>query len=187
MSRRATQLTLSSQQTQLLNNMAFTHDAGWQPNFGGVLKSIGDGGTYGAMCLRFGNEDELDMTGEYFDEYTDFAFKSNTISCPMLFNHGLPIGSGAVATRFANAVFPNATIERVPNGLFGTIKLSPSDPLQSAVAKMIENGALRFSSGSTTQFARRESGRITRWPIVELSVTPQPAEPRLPKIRPLQS
>ena len=167
--------------------MAFTHSAGWQPNAGGILKSVGDGGTYGAMCVRFGSEDEPDMTGEWFDEFTDFAFKSAEIHVPSLFNHGIPVGTGAAAKRFADAVFPEATIERVDNGLFGTIKLSPADPLQSAVARMIENGALRFSSGSTTQFARRQLGRITRWPIVELSVTPRPAEPRLPKIRPLQT
>jgi len=167
--------------------MAFTHCAGWQPNVGGVLKSVGDGGTYGAMCVRFGSEYEPDTTGEWFDEFTDFAFKSAQLHVPTLFNHGIPVGTGAVAKRFSDAVFPEATIERVPNGLFGTIKLSPADRLQSAVARMIENGALRFSSGSTMQFARRELGRITRWPIVELSVTPRAAEFRLPKIRPLQS
>ena len=167
--------------------MAFTHSSGWQPNYGGVLKSIGDGGTYGAMCVRWGSEDERDTTGEWFDEFTDFAFKSAQMRVPTLFNHGVPVGTDATAKRFADAVFPDATIERVPNGLFGTIKLSPADPLQSAVARMIERGALRFSTGSTTQFARREGGRITRWPIVELSTTARPAEWRLPKIRPLQS
>lgn len=176
-----------SQPIRLLNNnKAFTHHAGWQANFGGVLKSVGDGGTYGALCVRFGSEDEPDTTGEYFDEFTDFGFKSAEIHVPLLFHHGMPIGAGAAAKRFADAVFPDATIERVPDGLFGTIKLSPADALQSAVSRLIENGALRFSSGSTMQFARRELGRITRWPIVELSATPRPAEPRLPKIRPLQ-
>ena len=148
---------------------------------------MGDGGTYGAMCVRWGSEDEPDTTGEWFDEFTDFAFKSSQMRVPTLFNHGVPVGTGTAAKRFADAVFPDATIERVPNGLFGTIKLSPADPLQSAVARMIENGALRFSTGSTMQFARRQGGRITRWPIVELSTTPRPAEPRLPKIRPLQT
>jgi hypothetical protein len=167
--------------------MAFTHRAGWQRNFGGVLKSVGDGGTYGALCVRFGSDFERDLSHEWFDCSTDFAFKSASITVPSLFHHGVPIGTSETAKRFANAVFPDATIERVDGGLFGTIKLSPSDPLQSAVARMIENGALRFSTGSTMQFARREGGRITRWPIVELSTTPNAAEFRLPKIRPLES
>src|SRR5262249_49143101 len=122
--------------------MAFCHSAGWQPNFGGVLKSVGAGGKYGALCVRFGSEDEPDAQGEYFDEYTDFAFKSAQLRPPVLFNHSVPIGSGAAAKRFADAVFGDATIERVPGGLFGTITLSPADQLHSAVARMIENGAL---------------------------------------------
>jgi len=131
--------------------MAFCHSNGWTPNYGGLLKSIGDGGTYGALAVRFSSEDEPDITGEYFDEFTDFSFKSAETRVPTLFNHGIPVRTGAAANRFANTVFPDATIERVPGGLFGTITLSPSDPLQSAVAKMISSGALRFSSGSTVQ------------------------------------
>jgi len=166
--------------------MAYTHEAGWRPNSGSVLKSVGSGGSYGAMCVRFSDASEPDMTGEWFDENTDFCFKSAEIRVPSLFHHGLKIANGAVAQRFADAVFPDATITRVSNGLFGTVTLSPSDPLQSAIAKMIEAGALKFSSGSTVQLARRDGdGRITRWPLVELSLTPRPAEPRLPKIRPL--
>ena len=164
--------------------MASTHEAGWRPNSGGVLKSVGSGGTYGAMCVRFSDSSEPDMTGEWFDENTDFCFKSAEIRVPLLFNHGLKIANGEIAQRFADAVFPDATIARTAGGLFGTISLSPADPLQSALAKMIEAGALRFSSGSTVQLARRDGdGRITRWPLVELSTTPRPAEPRLPKIR----
>ena len=163
--------------------MAFTHSNGWTPNYTCVLKSVGPGGTYGAMCVRFSSPDEPDMQGEFFDEWTDFCMKSAESNVPTLFNHGLAVGRSATAQRFADAVFPDATIHRVAGGLYGTIKLSAGDPLQSAIATMIEKQALKFSTGSTTQFSRRESGRITRWPIVELSVTPTPAEPRLPKIR----
>jgi hypothetical protein len=165
--------------------MAFTHPAGWQPSSGGILKSVGEGGTYGALCVRFGNEFERDISGEFFDISCEFYFTGPAIKVVSLFNHTIPIATSETAKRFANAVFPPATIERVEGGLFGTITLSPSDPLQSAVAKMIENGALRFSTGSAMQFVRREGARITHWKILELSTTPVPAEPRLPKIRSL--
>src|SRR5262245_59878890 len=112
--------------------MAFTHSAGWQPNFGGVLKSVGEGGVFGALCVRFSSADEPDVQGEWVDEYTEFCMKSAELHVPMLFNHAVPVDSGATAKRFADAVFSDATIERVDNGLFGTIKLSPSDPLESA-------------------------------------------------------
>jgi hypothetical protein len=165
--------------------MAFTHSAGWQPNFGGILKSVGEGGTYGALCVRYGSEFERDISSEWFDSETDFCFDSASISVPSLFNHSVPIGTSSAARKFANAVFPNSTIERVDGGLFGTIKLSSSDPLQSAVASMIKKGALRFSSGSAMQFVKRVGGHIIKWKILELSMTPQAAEFRLPKIRQL--
>ena len=111
--------------------------------------------------------------------------KSAQLHAPLMFHHGIPIAQSAVARRFADAVFSDATIERVPGGLFATIKLAANDPLESAIAKMISRGAVRFSTGSTTQFARRQGSKSTRWPVVELSVTPRPAEQRLPKIRPL--
>jgi hypothetical protein len=166
--------------------MAFIHPVGWQPNFGGILKSVGDGGTYGALCVRYGSELERDLSFEWFDSATEFYF-NGALKVPQLFNHGIQIGKSETAKRFANAVFPDATIERVPGGLFGTITLSPSDPLQSAVAKMIENGALRFSTGSAMQFVRRIGGQITHWKILELSTTPNASEFRLPKIRPIKS
>lgn len=166
--------------------MAFIHPSGWQPNYsGGILKSVGSGGVFGALCLRFGSESERDLSGEFFDPSCDFYFTGPATKAASFFNHTVPIGSSDTAKRFANAIFPPATIERVPGGLFGTITLSPDDQIQSAVAKMIENGALRFSTGSAMQFVRRQGGRITHWKILELSTSPVPAEPRLPKIRKL--
>jgi hypothetical protein len=153
---------------------ALTHSAGWQPPIGGILKSIGDGGTYGSLAVRFSGPDEPDLQGEWFDSETDFGARGGEGHVPTLFNHGVPVAQGGIFKKFADSVFPDATIKRVPEGLFGTIKLLPDDPLQSALARLIELGALRFSSGSTIQFARRDGGRILRWPIAELSVTPTP-------------
>jgi hypothetical protein len=164
--------------------MAFTHSAGWQPPTVCTLKSAGEGGTYGAVAVRFSGPDEPDLSGEWFDAETDFGARGGEGNVPTLFNHGSPVSKGAIFKKFADAVFPSATLTRTAAGLFGTIKLSPEDPLQSALALLIERGALKFSSGSTSQLARRDyNGRITRWPIVELSLTPSPMEPRLPKLR----
>jgi hypothetical protein len=56
--------------------------------------------------------------------------------------------------------------------------------MASALADLIEAGALEFSSGSSIQFVRRNhNGHILRWPVIELSVTACPCEPRLPKLR----
>ena len=95
---------------------------------------------------------------------------------------GIPIAPGKVFEKFANTVFPDAEIKRVDGGLFGSITLDPPDPLEAALGELIDRGALRFSSGSTSQLAKRDyDGRILRWPIAELSVRPKPAEFRLPQ------
>lgn len=48
----------------------------------------------------------------------------------------------------------------------------------SKVKKLIEAGALGFSSGAMPHLVKTtKSGHITRWPWVELSLTPTPANP----------
>jgi HK97 family phage major capsid protein len=46
------------------------------------------------------------------------------------------------------------------------------------VVQLVEKGALGWSSGSVGHLTRRSGKSITQWPIVELSLTPTPAEPR---------
>jgi hypothetical protein len=166
--------------------MAFTHSFGWQPPSGCTLKAIGSGGRYGALAVRFTNRSnpERDLQLEFFTEDTEFSRTDNGRVATM-FNHGIAISDeAAIFKKFADAVFQDAELKRLDNGIFGTITLDPADALQSALADLIEQGALRFSSGSTAQFVRRgPDGQILRWPIVELSITPTPAEWRLPKLR----
>jgi len=166
--------------------LAFVHTTlGWQPKAGGVLKAVGAGGRYGALAVRFSNalNPERDLQLEFFTEHSDFAGTDNG-RVPTMFSHGLAIGEQPIFKRFADAVFGDAELTRLDNGIFGTIRLDPANSMESALADLIEQGALRFSSGSTAQFVRRGTdGQILRWPIVELSVTPTPAEWRLPKIR----
>jgi len=163
--------------------MAFTHRAGWRPPEGSVLKSTGSGGRYGALAVRFSGPDQKDLQQEYFTSRTEFA-GTDRGSVPTLFNHGEPVDSAPIFKRFADRFFPNAQLKRLNNGIFAEVQLDPADKFQSALADLIEAGALRWSSGSTNQFVRKSiDGGITRWPIVEVSLTPSPAEPRLPKLR----
>jgi HK97 family phage major capsid protein len=46
------------------------------------------------------------------------------------------------------------------------------------VLKLVEQGALGWSSGSVSHLVRREAGVVKCWPIVEFSLTPTPCEPR---------
>jgi phage head maturation protease len=46
------------------------------------------------------------------------------------------------------------------------------------VVQLVEKGALGWSSGSVGHLTRRSGKSITQWPIIEMSLTPTPAEPR---------
>src|SRR5262245_21783034 len=106
-----------SQRTQERSKMAFTHEAGWRPpssapEYDGVLKSTGAGGTYGALAVRFSGPDERDLQQEFFSAETDFGPLGGAGSVPTLFNHGSPISKDPIAKAFADAVFLDAQITR---------------------------------------------------------------------------
>jgi hypothetical protein len=159
--------------------MAFCHTSGWQPP-AGILKSTGTGNRYGALAIRFGGPDTLDLSGEWFCPDTVFSWDAPVV----LIGHGRPIDPAL--TRFAELTLGPAIIQRKHDGIFASFELDDSDPVDAAIISLIHAGAFRWSSGSRSDLAQRKSdGEITRWPIVEVSLTPTPAEPRLPKIHQL--
>jgi hypothetical protein len=58
--------------------------------------------------VRFSGPDEPDLSGEWFDQETDFGARGGEGNVPTLFNHGSPVSKGAIFKRFADAVFPSA-------------------------------------------------------------------------------
>ena len=165
--------------------MAFAHTPGWRPPSANTLKATGNGGRYGAMAVLFSDPSnpEKDISGEFFSTSTSFENTDNS-RVPTMVNHGLPLGDRPIFKAFADRSFGLAELKRLDNGIFGTITLDPADPLASALADLIEAGALKFSSGSGVQFVRRGAdGHILRWRVLELSVTATPMEFRLPKLR----
>src|SRR3972149_10048085 len=48
-------------------------------------------------------------------------------------------------------------------------------------------GVIGLSSGTASHLARRNGGKILRWPVVEYSLTPTPAEPRTIGVTQLKS
>jgi hypothetical protein len=162
--------------------MAFTHAQGWQPP-AGILKSVsGTGSRYGALAIRFSGPDEKDLQGEFFTAETDFP--SDGGEPVVLIGHGNPIDPAL--TRFSELSLGPARIQRKHDGMFASFELDDGDPVDAAIIQLIHAGAFRWSSGSRADLVdRKNNGEITRWPIVEVSLTPTPAEPRLPKIHQL--
>ena len=148
-----------------------------------MIKSVGSGSRYGALANRFGGPEQKDLQNEWFSPDTDFGPSAGD-GAIVLLNHGNPIDPAL--SSFSQLTLGTARVRRAHNGIFASFELDEGDPVNAAIIELIHAGAFRWSSGSRGDLVRRKSnGEITRWPPVEFSLTPSPAEPRLEKIHQL--
>lgn len=114
-----------------------------------------------------------DLDGEAFGPDTDFAFDwFPEEGRPVIYEHGL---EGAMKTALVGR-----QIERVAQdvGHWVKVQLDKRNRYYEAIAKMVREGKLAFSSGSLSHLVEVEdSGSIKTWPWVELSLTTTPANP----------
>lgn len=139
-----------------------------------VVKAL-EGERIGGYLVLYGSRAAKDLTGEYFTR--DTADMLNIFKAigtlPMLYHHG------ANAKLGATLVGKIDTLESDDVGLWAEAELSKRNRYVQQVKDLIAKGALSFSSGTLPLGKKRDAdGKITRWPIVEGSLTPTPAEPR---------
>ena len=80
------------------------------------------------------------------------------------------------------------TLRPDETGLWAEAQLDLRKRYVQAVRKLVERGSLSWSSGSLPHLVEvNGDGRIKRWPIVEGSLTPTPAEPRNTDVNALRS
>lgn len=72
-------------------------------------------------------------------------------------------------------------------GLYMQLQVEKSNHYWSIVNQMVGTGKAGLSSGTIGHLARRDGKTITRWPIVEESITLTPAEPRTVGVERLKS
>lgn len=115
----------------------------------------------------------VDTDGEQFTRDTDLCLdwfgKSGR---PVLYDHGLDAPGASVIGR-------QTEYEEREDGLWAQSQLARNHRYRKAVDKLIDEGALGYSSGAMPHLATvsKRSGAIVRWPWVELSLTPIPAHP----------
>ena len=64
-------------------------------------------------------------------------------------------------------------------GIWVSMQLDRHHRYATAIAALAKSGVLGISSGAISHLVRKDSnGNIKRWPLVEFSLTPTPAEPR---------
>lgn len=109
-----------------------------------------------------------DWDGESFTPNTDFCLDwFGGSGRPLLYHHGLdPAMKSAVIGR-------QVEYEERTEGIWASSQLDKSAKFRKAIDKLVDQGALGYSSGAMPHLATKNARReYTRWPWVELSLTP---------------
>jgi len=132
-----------------------------------------DGGRIGGYLAVWGDPQRRDLQDEYFTPDTDFGLDWYA-QRPALYHHGQD------AALKADPIGVIDTLRRDDIGLWAEAQLAKRGRYLEAVRELIGRGALSWSSGSLPHLVKMAAdGRIERWVLVEGSLTPTPAEPRL--------
>lgn len=114
-----------------------------------------------------------DFDGEHFEADTDLCLPwFGDTGRPALYGHGLnPATKTEVVGR-------QVSLEARDAGHWVQVELDKRSKYRDRIGKLVEQGALSFSSGAMPHLVQStKDGKITRWPWVELSLTPTPANP----------
>jgi hypothetical protein len=139
---------------------------------------LSDDGSLHILAIPFGGPIEsgegkgVDTDGEFFSENTDLCLDWFPTQRPLLYEHGrdddlqvTPIGRVDVTSA-----------EKDEAGWWLRAQVEKSNRYWSAISQLIEDDLLYASSGAMSHLVKRtKDGEITRWPWVELSLTPNPA------------
>ena len=138
-------------------------------------------GRIGGYLITWGEPRQRDIQGEYFTPQTDVGLDWYE-QRPVLYHHGLDGTLKAAVIGLIDTLRPDEI------GLWAEAQLDLHKRYVRAVQRLVDQGILSWSSGSLPHLVEvGADGRIKRWPIVEGSLTPTPAEPRLTDVRTLKS
>ena len=131
----------------------------------------------GGYAVLWGSPEKRDLAGEWFSPETEeLTTIFDTLKClPFLFHHGLDESLKTSVIGIVDELHPDEY------GLWYSVQLKKSEEYTKYIKKLISSGALKTST-QTFPIARRvdkDSGKITRWPLVEITATPTPAEYRM--------
>ena len=113
-----------------------------------------------------------DTDGEYFSPNTDLCLDWFPASRPLLYHHGVDSGPGTSAVGKVDST----TTKQDADGWWVQAQLDKSNAYFEAISKLVGDGKLFASSGAMPhRTLKARNGEILRWPWVELSLTPTPA------------
>lgn len=149
--------------------------------YGGALKAIDDTGKVGGYAVLFSDASRTDLSGDYFATDTDTMWEGQETR-PALYHHGMDV---KLQGTLVGTGWRKDRVDEV--GIWVEEQLDLRDQYEKAIFGMAKAGKLGLSSGTAGHMIQREpDGKLVRWPIVEISFTPTPAEPRT-AVTPLKS
>jgi len=150
-----------------------TKMVGW----GGKVKALG-GGRIGGQLVRYGSPEDRDLEGEYFTAETYYGPHKGD-GADVLVHHGHPIIPGEAGRELADRLLTPMKVTENDLGLWAETVLDMADSYERMVYGMVERGKMGWSSATAGHlYKATDEGAIIRWPIIEGSLTPTPAEPR---------
>lgn len=142
----------------------------------GAVKSLG-GDRIGGHAVLWGSPTKRDLMDEFFTTKTAelTAIFDVTKRLPLLYEHAI---DGKLMTTVVGLV---DKVQADEVGLWYEAQLTMAGKYRAAIDELIGQGLLGTSSGTLPAARRvdRKTGQVLRWPVVEISLTPRPAEPRM--------
>lgn len=140
-----------------------------------------EAGRIGGYLVVWGDATQRDLQGEYFTPQTDVGLDWYD-QRPVLYHHGLDGNLKAAVIGVMD------TLRHDEVGIWAEAQLDVHKRYVRAVQRLVDQGVLSWSSGSLPHLVEiAGDGQIKRWPIVEGSLTPTPAEPRHTDVHTLKS
>ncbi|MFN8372547.1 MAG: phage major capsid protein [Anaerolineae bacterium] len=138
-------------------------------------------GRVGGYLVVWGSPQRRDLQGEYFTPNTELGLDWYE-KRPVLYHHGL---DGDLEAAVIGVI---DTLKTDEVGVWAEAQLDLRRRYVRTVQRLVEKGVLAWSSGSLPHLVEvADDGFIQRWPIIEGSLTPTPAEPRLTNVGTVKS
>ena len=119
-----------------------------------------------------GPDNGRDLHGEYFSEKTEFLLGDYS-DRPLRYQHGHDSTIEYAKIGTVKAITPEA------RGLWVRSQIDMSNEYKDMLDELLGKDALGYSSGAQDSAVKTDwnTGHIDRWPIVEMTLTPRPANP----------
>lgn len=126
------------------------------------------------LILPFGGPvNGQDLTGTHFAKSTDFCLDWYESGRPGMYAHGFD------ATLGTSVVGREIKHWKDDKGVWLRAQIDKAHEYAAEIKELVEAGLVSLSSGAVDHLVRvaAKSGEITRWPWVEWSIVPNPANP----------